>query len=67
MSETYKIVRHYYFDGSNPPRVVKRGLTLAEARKHCNNDESASSTCKLAKNVRRTKAKGPWYDIYTKE
>ena len=36
--ETYKIIR-FKFKGDN--RVIRRGLTLEEARKHCN-DEATS-------------------------
>jgi hypothetical protein len=47
--ETYKIIR-FKFKGGN--KVIKTGLTLDEAQKHCN-DES-------------THGKG-WFDGYTKE
>ena len=58
---SYKIVR-MYFNGR--PRTIKRGLTLEEAQKHCSDPETSSSTCTLAKNVRRTKTHGPWFDGY---
>ena len=46
----YKIVR--YYRENRKPRVVKRGLTLAEAKAHCQ---------KLS-----TSGKG-WFDGFTKE
>jgi hypothetical protein len=64
MCERYKIVR-FYFKGGR--RVVKRGLTLAEAQAHCRNPETSSRTCQRAANVRRTRTRGPWFDGYDKD
>ena len=36
--ETYKIIR-FKFDGPN--RTIKTGLTLDEAKEHCNNPETS--------------------------
>jgi hypothetical protein len=47
--KTYKIVR-FKFKGEK--RVIKRGLTLEEARKHCNNGASSGDG---------------WFDGYTQE
>lgn len=57
----YKIVRSFFKGGK---RTVKSGLTLAEAQAHCQNPETSSSTCKLARNKARTRARGPWFDGY---
>lgn len=46
---TYKIVR---FRQNSKPRVIKRGLTLAEAQKHCNDPATEGKT---------------WFDGYTKD
>jgi len=46
----YKIVR--YYRGGRKPKVVKRGLTLEEARKHCNDP--------------KTRGKD-WFDGFTKQ
>jgi hypothetical protein len=46
----YKIVR-FRFKGQK--RVIKRGLTLAEARAHCNNP--------------KTRKEGVWFDGYTED
>lgn len=61
MADTYKIVRMYFRGGK---RTIKNGLTLAEAQAHCNDPETSSRTCKLARNVRRTERRGPWFDGY---
>lgn len=58
----YKIVRMYFRGGS---RVIKTGLTLEEAQKHCSDPETSSRTCKKSVNVRRTKNLGPWFDGYS--
>ena len=48
---TYKIVR-FHQDKGRKQRVIKRGLTLAEAKKHCSNPKSRGKT---------------WFDGFTKE
>lgn len=63
MSDRYKIVRSY-FNSQYGRRVVKRGLTLAEAQAHCKDPETSSRTCTKAVNVRRTRVRGPWFDGY---
>ena len=63
---TYKIVRMYFSsDVSN--RVVKRGLTLDEAQRHCQDPETSSSTCRKSHNVKRTQERGNWFDGYEKD
>ena len=59
----YKIVRHYFND-RYANRVVESGLTLEEAQKHCGDPETSSSTCIEARNVRRTRERGAWFDGY---
>ena len=63
---TYKIVRNY-FDQSMEKETLQTGLTLAEARKHCEDPETSSKTCKTAENVRHTEDFGPWFDGYYEE
>jgi len=62
--ETYKIVRNYFRGNA---RVVKRGLTLDEAQKHCKDKETSSSTCTKRAGIKRTESRGPWFDGYTNE
>ena len=57
----YKIVRSF-IDGGR--RVIKRGLTLEEAKKHCSNPETSSRTCVSHKAKRYTVFHGPWFDGY---
>ena len=61
---SYKIVRNY-FNGGN--RVIARGLTLEEARAHCNNPETSSSTCTTPAAKAVTRRNGAWFDGYTEE
>jgi hypothetical protein len=63
---TYKIQRLYFRD-SSARRTIATGLTLEEAQEHCKDPETSSSTCTLAKNVRRTAERGAWFDSYTEE
>lgn len=49
--ETYKIVRFYKED--RPPDTIKEGLTLAEAKEHCKDDD--------------TEQDGVYFDGYTTE
>jgi hypothetical protein len=57
----YKIVRMYLRDpGMN--RTVKSGLTMEEAQSHCSDPETSWKTCKLSRNRKRTKQRGPWFD-----
>jgi hypothetical protein len=58
---SYRIIRHYFKRGK---RIIKRGLTLEEAQRHCKDPETSSRTCTLAKNVRRTRMYGDWFDGY---
>lgn len=61
---TYQIVRQYYSGGG---RVVRRGLTLAEAQAHCRDRETCSRTATRPENVRRTLARGQWFDGFAAE
>ena len=61
----YKIVRRYFKD--RRPYTVKRGLTLEEARAHCSDPETSSSTCERYEGVARTKRCGPWFDGYEED
>lgn len=57
---TYMIVRFYQNDEAT---VTRRGLTLDEAKRHCNNPETSSSTATDPKIDER----GAWFDGYEKE
>jgi hypothetical protein len=62
--KTYKIVRHYV---NRSRRTIKRGVSLKEALRHCNDSQTSSTTCTNAVGRRRTKLLGPWFDAYTEE
>jgi hypothetical protein len=64
----YKVVRTY-FDRERAParRVIKRRLSLAEARAHCSDPETSWRTCTKASGKARTRAYGPWFDGYEEE
>lgn len=59
MAERYRVVRFYFHGGR---RTIKTGLTLEQARSHCNDPETSSSTCKRADRKRITRRMGPWFD-----
>lgn len=61
---TYKIIR-MYFEGGH--RTIKRGLTLEQAKAHCSDPETSSSTCTTAAGKARTRRMGPWFDGFDKE
>ena len=79
--KTYNIIRHYfkrsdYTNVAHPymgyipvpagyRRLIKRGLTLKEARAHCNDPETSSSTCTKSYPKSLTRKHGPWFDGYT--
>ena len=62
---TYKIVR-YYQDRTKSPRLIKSGLTLAEARAHCANPETSTRTCQSLASQEHQRH-GSWFDGYRKE
>lgn len=64
MADLYYIVR-VFFNGNR--RVLQRDMSLEQARVHCQDPESSSSTCKKPHNKRRTRLKGAWFDGYFKE
>ena len=57
----YKVVR--VFENENTPSItIKNNLTIEEAKDHCKDPETSSSTCKLWHNRNRTKRLGRWFD-----
>ena len=57
----YNIVRHYFRGGH---RIIAKGLTLEQAKQHCRNPETSSSTATNAVARARTKRLGQWFDGY---
>jgi hypothetical protein len=62
----YKIVRSYGNDHTRS-HTIASGLTLEQARAHCSDPETASSTCTRSDRKRITKRNGPWFDTYTSQ
>lgn len=63
------LIRRLYRD-QDPPlhgTVIRRGLTLAEARAHCNDPETSSRTCTTVEGHNRTATLGPWFDSYDED
>lgn len=64
---TYQIVRFY----ANAPElnrtIVTRGLTLEQAREHCNSPETSSRTATTPEALARTERYGAWFDGYEEE
>ena len=58
----YKIIR--LFERRRGVEVIRRGLTLAEARRHCNDPESSSMTSTCPKVKAKAKRWGRWFDAY---
>jgi len=63
---TYKIIR-FHRDGER--RVITEGLTLEEAREHCNDPETSSRTCSVQAAVEEASLgdTSPWFDGYEEE
>jgi hypothetical protein len=63
---SYKIVRNYFNAGIRK-RTIKTGLTLEQAKAHCTDPETSSSTCTNAVGKARTRSVGRWFDSFTHE
>ena len=61
--QTYRIVR-FIMNGGN--RTILTGLTLDEAKEHCNDAETSSSSCSEA-TLRNAGIDNPWFDGYEEE
>jgi hypothetical protein len=62
---TYRIVR-MFFNG-HQRRIIKEGLTEKQARAHCKDPETSSSTCTGKYETDLTAKLGPWFDGYEEE
>lgn len=61
---TYKVVRVF---ASHRKYTIHRGLTLEEAKAHCSDPETSSSTCTKPSGKRRTREHGAWFGSYSNE
>ena len=58
---SFNIVRFYFRGGR---RRIEWGVTLNEARAHCADPETSSSTCTGRVGRARTRRLGAWFDGY---
>ena len=56
-----------FFNDDVRTKVIKRGLSLEDAQKHCRDKQTSSSTCTDSKAKSLTEQVGPWFDGYTDE
>ena len=67
----YKIVRMFSrvnrYGCRRRSRVIKRGLTRAEAVEYCSDPETLSKTAVSEYKVRYTKVNSEWFDGFDKE
>ena len=64
--DTYKIIR-FYKGNEYPAEVIKKGLTIEEAKEHCKDDDTSSATCYTLEAIERTRKYGDWFDGYESE
>lgn len=62
---TYKIVRMFANSWARP--VIETGLTLEEAKAHCQDPQTSSRTATAAWAVALTTKSGPWFDGFEEE
>lgn len=63
---TYTIYR-FFLRAEHGRQIVKTGLTLEEAQKHCQDPETSSKTAKGPEARISTILRGPWFDGYQEE
>lgn len=64
MAKTYKIIR---FFEKHPNKVIKQGVSLKEAKAHCNSKRGSSATATDIEAVMLTKNFGSWFDGWAEE
>ena len=64
-AETYRVIRMY--QNTTDRDVIATGLTLDQARQHCRDPETSSSTATSPEALRLTAERGPWFDGYESE
>ena len=62
---TYSIVR--FFKNNHPRQIIKKGLSLEEAKEHCSDPEASSATCEEESNIKLTEKMGDWFDGFYEE
>lgn len=64
-SKKYRIVRMFFND--HPRVIIKYGLTLNEAQRHCKDPETSSRTCTSEEGKALTAERGMWFDGFEEE
>lgn len=62
---TYRIVR--FFQQDHPKEIIATGLTEEQAKAHCKDPETSSSTATGPHAVERTQRLGAWFDGFEEE
>ncbi len=57
----YDIYRFFLKEGKTP-ELVEIGLTLEQAREHCEDPQTSSKTATTPTAKARTRKHGPWFD-----
>ena len=65
MEDTYKIIRFY--QDSYDRDEVATGLTLEEAKEHCQDEDTSSTTCETPEGLARTESRGNWFEGFESE
>ena len=66
-TKRFEIVRFYRDNATLNGTVIGRNLTEEQAKAHCQNPETSSSTCSKPENVKRTECYGPWFDGFREQ
>lgn len=63
--QTYKIVRKFF--KGHADEVIETGLTLEQAKQHCQDKNTSSKTATSESAVAITQKMGPWFDCWYEE
>lgn len=63
---TYEIVR-FCQNLKQENEVIDTGLSLEEAKEHCQDPETSSSTCTSEEGLARTEEFGDWFEGFREE
>jgi len=67
MSDPTYTIKRLFFDEKYAKQTIDSGLTLEEAKAHCNHPESSSSTATHPDKIELTRQQGMWFDGYYEE
>ena len=67
MSEQRYKIRRFFCNEVHAAETIFTGLTIEEAKEHCNDPETSSATCTNETGLARTETHGAWFDGYDRE